>query len=252
MKRKTLYRFGGAAMAVVGVFLARGAQAAPTIHGDTTISFDGLNLANGNQIPNNYGSQQSPTNSPSLGITFGSAGLGKGTPDISLGWSFRPGVGRGGQPTDFQYYTGGPNNWNLALLNNSDIGHEFDIVFSATPLSLVELLSFDFVPYSSTSGTFNYSVTVEDASTLAVLSTQNVSLDSSVTSSLTVNLNVTGDLNEPLMLQLIRTGGTGSPFDTGIDNVHFLEVTPEPSVAALLTLGIAGYGFVARRRTMRG
>lgn len=244
MKRKLGRGLRNTALIAVGVTLARGAQAATTI-GDTTVVFDGSGLPVGSQIPMGFASNQSPTNNPIGGVTFGSSGLGMGTPDISLTWGFTGG-GRGQQPTDFEYITGGQNNWNAALLNNSAPGHIHTITFTPTTLSLVQINSFNFTPYYNNSGeVFNYTVSVVDANTLASLYSAPITVTSGSAAKYLVTLDVAGALNEPLTLEIDRTGGDGGPFNNGFDDLNFTEIVPEPGTAGLVCLGLAGWLGVA-------
>lgn len=247
MKRNIFQTVKRVGLVSVGLILARGAQAATTI-GDTTITFDGSGLVSGSQIPLNFGSKQSPTNSPSGGVTFGGSGLGLGTPDISLTWNVTPGGARG-TPINFQYSQGGPDSWNAALLNNSTVGHEHDLTFAPTALSLVEINSFNFTPYYNNDGeVFNYTVSVKDANTLATLASQSVTVTSGAAAKYGVTLNTFGQLGESLTLSLSRTGGTGGPENMAVDDVTFTEVVPEPGTVSLAVLGFAGMAWAARRR----
>ena len=237
MKRKLGRGLRNTALIAVGVILGRGAQAATTI-GDTTVVFDGTALPVGSQIPMNFASFQSPTNNPIGGVTFGSTGLGLGTPDIGLTWSFTSG-GRGQLSTSFNYFTGGDNNWNAALLGNSASGHDHSITFTPGTYSLVQINSFNFTPYYNNSGeVFDYTITVKDANTQATLLSEPFTVTSGLAAKYPVTLDVTGDLDEPLTLDIARTGGTGGPFNIAADDFKFTEVVPEPDVPGLICLGL--------------
>src|SRR2546428_3508496 len=149
MKIKKMAKFRPVALAALGVFLGRGAQA------DTILDFDIIPVDQQNNSPVNQTFGDNATNS-SDGITVS----GFGTPNIGLTWG-------GSGPTAgtrWDYYNDGGVVWSAAQLARSDLGTAHQINFAPNnPAAQVVIKSFNFHPYyafADWSEVFTYDVRV--------------------------------------------------------------------------------------------
>src|SRR5438046_370190 len=124
------------ALATMGVFLGRGAQA------DTTIDFDAYppGFTKNNAIPSTFGDTAATSRE---GVTVN----GFGTPNIDLNW-----LGTG---TSWQFYI--DSVWNAGQLDSSSIGDINDLVFTPNVGSVSAVIkSFNFHPYYDSLERYTY------------------------------------------------------------------------------------------------
>src|SRR3989442_11570312 len=130
MKIKKNPHFRPAALAALGVFLGRGAQA------DTILDFDVLPAGQTQNaaINQTFGDTAAAS---SDGVTV----VGFGTPNIGLTWQ-----ATGASGTRWDYYI--DSVWSAGQLNSSDVGDRHELVFAPNnPSASVIVKSFNFHPY---------------------------------------------------------------------------------------------------------
>ena len=218
MKRPLLSTLSPAAAVVVGVFLARGAQAT------TQITFGGFteNNINISDIPG-YGSNVS---GPSLDyiVTLG------GTPNIALTWG--PG---------FQTYTGWDGRGEVAQLDFNLAG-TIELLFTPTAGAGVLIDSFVMDEWA---GGGDQIVAWEVLSGSGSIASGNWQRSSGGQDIILTGLTTSdAQLGEAVTLRF--TQSSGFPSYVALDNLTFAQV-PEPSTVALGLLG-AGLGALAMRR----
>jgi hypothetical protein len=220
MKLKRITRFQPLALAAVGVFLGRGAQA------DTTLDFAALPPGQVNNcnagcpgILQSFG--DNATNS-SEGVTV----TGFGTPNIGLTWG-----SIGASDTHWDYYLNWLSDPGAAQLNDSDLGYIHDLTFapdSASASVMVE--SFNFFPYYVSTERFTYQVSVL-AGTNVVSGPTTLSFLSDAMNDHPVNLNYTGALGQALKLRIARVPSTlgageveGGAYNIAVDTIKFAQL----------------------------
>jgi len=192
MKLKKLHHLRPIALAAVGVFLGRGAQA------DTIIDFDAVpsDQSNKNQVIQTFGDYVSAS---SEGVTV----AGFGTPNIGLTWQ-----GNGQTDTRWDYYEDGGVLWSAGQLNDSAVGAAHEVVFTPNSASAsVTVKSFNFHPYYDSSERFTYNVSVL-AGANVISGPTLVTFKSDSTKNHAVNLNTTGAPGQELTLRLARVAST--------------------------------------------
>lgn len=233
MKRTKLAKLSPAALAIVGVFLGRGA------HATTEITFGGFTTNNGDiSTYLGYGSNVGAS-SPDYNVSIGAAGI-LGTPGIGLTW----GAG-------YQTYTGWDGRGEVAQTDyNASASGPIDLVFTPSVGSGVLVNSFVLDNYTG-GGKANVSWDLFDLTgpLASGVFTQNGGLggvggpggQSTILTGLT-----SGDVNigAPVTLRLVMNAGF--PSYLALDNLVFDQV-PEPSTVGLGLLG-AGLGALALRR----
>jgi hypothetical protein len=245
MKKNKLCRLKPILLVAVGVFLGRAAQAQNTI-----LTFD---IAPGGQANNavilsGFGSFASSS-------TAGVSVSGGGTPNVGLTWGFTAvagGGGGGGNNVEWDYYNGGV--WNAVQLNNSGVNNtgsgtaSHQLTFAPTGGFAVQLNSFALHGYYNSSETYDYTWSV--LSGLTTLASGTYSFTSDGTGNHPININYTGGSGEVLVLDILRTGGSGSAFNIAVDNISFGQTAvPEPGAFALAGLG--SLMLLARYRSVR-
>ncbi|MFN0127309.1 MAG: Ig-like domain-containing protein [Verrucomicrobiales bacterium] len=213
MKRRSHLQPTGLAVAIVGVFLGRGAQA------ETIMDFDirPEGLTNNTVLPATFGDDASD---PSDGISLD----GFGTPNIGLTWQ-----ATGAQ---WQYYLDGV--WSAVQLDSSGIDDTHELVFTPNSLSArVIIKSFNFHPYYVSSERYTYSVRVLAGETV-VGAPQVISFGSDATKEHPVLVNHTGAPGQTLKLAITRVASTlaegeieGSTQNIAIDDIVFAQDPPQ-------------------------
>jgi hypothetical protein len=242
MKIKKYSKIKPAALAALGVFLGRGAQA------DTIIDFDTVTGPNNAAIDQSFGDFASAS---SDGVTV----TGFGTPNIDLTWT-----GFGDPATRWEYYNDPV--WSAGQLNHSIVGTANEITFTPNNATArVVVKSFNFHPYyafADYNERFTYDVTVLSGTT--VLSGPiHITFQSDGTKNHPVNLNYTGTPGQTLKLRMSRVASTltgveveGFGGDIAVDDITFAQLPTSvlpagPQVVSTTPTddqdGISGAGF---------
>src|SRR2546426_3270683 len=212
MKIKRIAKFHPAALAALGVFLGRGAQA------DTILDFDSL--------PNGVKNNDIVAASFGDGVTVSSAGItvtnGFGTPNINLTWQ---GTGGG----SWQWYV--DSVWAAVQLDYSAISNRHELVFTPNNIAAaVVIKSFNLHPYYVSTERFTYDVSVLDGSTV-VSGPTNITFLSDGDKDHPVSINYTGSTNQTLTLRITRVASTlaageveGDPYDIAVDDITFAQL----------------------------
>ena len=231
MKRKLFGNLRPVALAAIGVFLGRGAQA------DTTLDFDTAPPAGQG---NNAAMQQFVGDNASAS-SAGVSVAGFGTPNIGLTWG-----GIGFNDTRWDYYNDGGSVWSAAQLNSDSLGTSFTLKFapnSATAQAVIK--SFNFHPYylfSAYGEEFSYDVSVL-AGTNVVYGPTNYTFQSNGDKDHPVVINYTGAPGQALKLKLTRVTSAldtntsppeifGFVSDCAVDDIVFAQLP-----AALQSVG---------------
>ena len=209
MKRRSHPSSAPLALAAVGVFLGRGAQA------ETIVDFDirpaGFN--NNTVLPSSFGSNASiPDDSVSIN--------GFGTPNIGLTWQ--------ASGAQWQYYLDGV--WSAVQLDSSGVGDTHEVVFTPNnPAARAVVKSFNFHPYYISSERYTYSVSVLAGDTV-VHGPQRVTFGSDATKDHPVLIEHTGTPGQALKLAITRVASTleegeieGSTQNIAIDDLVFAQ-----------------------------
>jgi hypothetical protein len=217
IKRKAILQ--RSALAALGVFLGRGAQA------DTIIDFDFTSPpGNNNPINHPFGDYAS---SSSDGVTV----AGFGTPNIGVSWE-----ATGDPATRWEYYN--DSVWSAGQLNHSIVGTANDVVFSPNNASArVVIKSFNFFPYYDSDERFTYDVSVLSG-TNVVSGPIHLTFRSDATKNHAVNINYTGAAGQTLKLRMARVASVlGAGEEEGVagniaaDDITFAQL-PTSSLAA--------------------
>ena len=218
MKKRTNLR--PLALAAMGVFLGRGAQA------DTVLDFDIIpaGQASNQQILQTFGDAAAAS---SDGVTVN----GFGTPNIGLTWQ--------GTGANWDYYNDGGSVWSGVQLNSSGVGDINDLVFAPNnPAAAVVIKSFNFHPYYVSTERFTYDVSVL-AGANVVSGPTNITFLSDSTKDHPVSISYTGSIGQTLTLRLARVASTldvgageveGDPGDIAVDDITFAQL-PETEFA---------------------
>lgn len=196
MKIKKLANLRPIALAALGVFLGRGAQA------DTILDFDIRPAGQGNNaaILQTFGDAAAAS---SDGVTV----AGFGTPNIALTWQ-----ATGGR---WDYYV--DSVWSAGQLDSSQVGDVHELVFAPnSPLAAVVIKSFNFHPYYVSTERYAYDVTVVTNSVVAS-GPVNVNFLAESTK-IPVSINYTGSIGQTLTLRLTRVAaplGVGETVGAG-------------------------------------
>ena len=182
MKIKRPLNFRPIGLAVMGVFLGRGAQA------DTIIDFDTVTQPNNSAIVKPFGDYAAAS---SDGVTV----TGFGTPNIGLNW-----VGFGDPATRWEYYT--DSVWTAGQLNHSVVGTANEIVFTPNNATAsVTIKSFNFHPYydfASTGERFTFDVSVVSG-TNVLNGPQHITFKTDGTKNHPININYSGAAGQTLI-----------------------------------------------------
>lgn len=244
MKRNKLFNLHSLALAAIGVFLGRGAQAGTVLTFDTPPGGQGNNAI----LLTGFGSNAGAS-SDGVSVTAG------GTPNIGLTWGFTAvagGGGGGGNNVEWDFYN--DSVWKGTQLNNSGVNNTgsgtaaHTLSFAPSGVA-VQLNSFNLHGYYNSTETFDYNWFVKDGAT--TLANGSYSFTSDGTKNHLVNINYTGGLGQALSLEILRTGGTGSAFNVAVDDISFAQVVPEPGSFALLSGGIGAMLLMRRNRAAR-
>lgn len=217
IKRKAILQ--RTAMAALGVFLGRGAQA------DTIIDFDFSSPpGNNNPIVHPFADYLS---SSVDGVTV----VGFGTPNIGVTWE-----ATGDPATRWEYYN--DSVWAAGQLNHSVVGTSNDILFTPNNASArVTVKSFNFHPYYDSTERFTYDVSVLSG-TNVLSGPIHLTFRSDSTKNHPVNINYTGTPGQALKLRMARVAsvlGTGEvegdPGDIAADDITFAQ-TPASALPA--------------------
>src|SRR5882724_2842066 len=187
MKIKKFSKFHPVALAALGVFLGRGAQA------DTILDFDIRPVGQGQNVAllQSFGDNAAAS---SDGITV----VGFGTPNIGLTWQSVGG--------EWQYYQ--DSVWSAAQLDSSGVGDRHEVVFTPNVSSAqVVIESFNFHPYYDDTERFTYNVSVLAGSTVVSGPTTYTFLSDSLKDH-PVSINYTGSIGQTLTLRLDRIAST--------------------------------------------
>ena len=237
MKRKTIGNLRPVALAALGVFLGRGAQA------DTILDFETAPPAgqgNNNVMQQFFGDNATTS---SEGVTVS----GDGTPNIGLNWG-----GVGFSDTRWDYYNDGGSVWSAAQLNASGVGTAHTLTFAPnSPAARVVVKSLNFHPYylfNAYGERFTYDVRVL-AGTNVVAGPIHITFQSDGTKNHPITINHTGALGQTLKLRIDRVPSTldtntvppeveGDPYDIAVDDIVFAQLpgTPQtvgPQVASV-------------------
>lgn len=216
MKIKKLKNLRPAAIAALGVFLGRGAQA------DTIVDFDTAPLGNNNPVGQSFGDFAAVS---SDGVTV----VGFGTPNIDLTWS-----GNGAQ---WQYYI--DSVWSGGQLDSSGVGDANKIVFAPNSAAArVVLKSFNFHPYYVSDERYTYSVSVL-AGAAVVSGPTPITFISDATKNHPVSINYTGAPGQTLKLQITRVASTlsGAEYEGSTQNIAVDDITFAQLPEAVLPIG---------------
>ncbi len=214
MKKKT--NLCPLALAALGVFLGRGAQA------DTILDFDirPAGQAQNATILQTFGDAAA---SSSDGVTVN----GFGTPNIGLTWPASGAV-------RWDYYV--DSVWSAGQLNASTVGTFHELVFAPnSPAAAVVIKSFNFHPYYVSNERYAYDVTVVTNSVVAS-GPVNVNFLSESTK-IPVSINYTGHIGQTLTLRLTRVASApgageieGAGGNIATDDITFAQL-PETEFA---------------------
>ena len=219
MRRIKLTHAKPVALAVVGVFLGRGAQADTTLDFNTRQPGQNSNAA----ILQSFGDNAYISTN---GVTV----TGPGTPNIGLTWQ-----STGGR---WDYYT--DSVWTAAQLDSSHVGDLHELVMAPSTGSGVIVKSLNFHPYYNSSERYTYAVSVMSGAT--VLSSVTNTFMADATKNHPVNLNYTGSLGQTLTLRLTRLASTlgtgeveGGAANIAVDDIVF-DQYPTPSGPIITSL----------------
>lgn len=217
MKMKRLA--SSVALAAVGLFLGRGAQA------ETILDFDirppgQLN----NQLAQSFGDNAAAS---SEGVTV----VGFGTPNIGLTWQATPAPGGAAR---WDYYLDGV--WSAGQLDSSSVGDQHEIVFTPnSPQAAVVIKSLNFHPYYLSTERFTYDVSIL-AGTTVLSGPSNITFISE-SAKVPVSLNHTGSIGQALTLRIARvasvlsgTEAEGGGANIAVDDITFAQL-PETEFA---------------------
>lgn len=228
---------------------------------DTDLNFVGLpdGQTSGGIINPGFGSNVS-VSGPGITVT------GAGTPNIGLTWGVTP---NGANPIQWNYYDNGSfDGWSAAQLLNSYYTNTpptttpHTLTFTPTGDVAVQINSFQFVtweqPAPGENEVFDYTWTVVDANNNSdVLGTGTVPEFGASTTPIDVSIDVTGAVDEPLTLELLRTAFSPDPEDgsptgqnIGIQNLDF-DQTPEPTSLGIISFGLVLLFAIRRYRFAR-
>ena len=201
MKRSLFKNLRPAAIAAVGVFLARGASA------DTILTFATrpAGQANNAMILDGFGSNA--TNS-SAGVQV----IGTGTPGIALTWQSDSGR--------WDYYI--DSVWSAGQLDGSNVGVSHEVVFTPTPTVPVIIKSFNFHPYYNNANDYAYDWSVRDTGG-NTLTNASITFPCDATKNHAVNINYTGGPGQALTLHIERTGGSEDSQNIAVDDITFAQ-----------------------------
>ena len=220
MKMKKLVNLRPIALAALGVFLGRGAQA------DTVLDFEVRPVGQNNNaaILQTFGDAAAAS---SDGVTV----TGFGTPNIALTWQATP-VPAGAARWD--YYVNSV--WSAGQLDSSHVGDIHELVFAPnSPQAAVVIKSFNFHPYyvSNERYAYNVSVMTNGAVASGPVSTNFISESTKVA----VSINYTGSIGQTLTLRLARVASSpgageieGAGGDIATDDITFAQL-PETEFA---------------------
>lgn len=210
MKIKKLAKFRPLALAAMGVFLGRGAQA------DTILDFDSPPPGQGQNVAllQTFGDTAATS---SEGVTV----VGFGTPNIGLTWQ-----ATGGR---WDYYL--DSVWSAGQLDSSDVGDRHEVVFTPNVSTVQAVVkSFNFHPYYLDSERFTYNVSVVAGSTVVQGPTMYTFLSDS-TKNHPVSINYTGSIGQTLTLRLDRIASTlgageteGGRGNIAVDDITFAQL----------------------------
>jgi hypothetical protein len=213
MKMKKLHPLRPLALAAIGVFLGRGAQA------DTTIDFNAFPPGGGNNV-NIHQTFGDGAGASSEGVTVN----GFGTPNINLTWQSTGGV--------WQYYIDGV--WTAGQLDSSDVGDRHEVVFTPNvPQVAAVIKSFNFHPYYNDADLhYTYRISVVNAGgTVLSGPITNHFLSDGVSATHQISLNYTGAIGQTITLRLDRLAtaslpgndAEGGAFDIAVDDIVFAQ-----------------------------
>jgi hypothetical protein len=222
MKIKRPLNFRPIGLAVMGVFLGRGAQA------DTIIDFDTVSQPNNSAIVKPFGDYAAAS---SDGVTV----TGFGTPNIGLNW-----VGFGDPATRWEYYT--DSVWTAGQLNHSVVGTANEIVFTPNNATAsVTIKSFNFHPYydfASTGERFTFDVSVLSG-TNVLSGPQHVTFKTDGAKDHPININFSGAAGQTLKLRMARVASTlaAGEVEGGGGNIAADDITFAQLPASVLPAG---------------
>jgi len=220
MKIRKLAKYHPVALAALGVFFGRGAQA------DTILDFDSVppdQLVNSPPgVLQSFGDNAAAS---SEGVTV----TGFGTPNIGLSW----GVIGGDGDTRWDYYNDG-SFWMLGQTQGPDTGATHTLTFSPNNVSVgVVIKSFNFFPYYTFDiwgERFTYDISVLDGATV-VSGPIHTSFQSDGTKNHPVNINYTGTAGHTLELRIAKVTSQLAPgeiegggYDIGVDDITFAQL----------------------------
>lgn len=214
MKMKKLARIHPLALAAVGVFLGRGAQA------DTILDFDILpaDQINNNAINQSFGDYAAAS---SDGVTV----VGFGTPNVGLTWE-----ATGAGDARWDYYNDGGFRWSAAQLNASYVGGTHSLILAPNSASArVIIKSLNFHPYYVSQERFTYNVSVVAGGSV-LTGPIPITFISDSTKNHPVSINYSGAPGQALRLQLARVASTlaageieGDAYDIAVDDIVFAQ-----------------------------
>jgi len=220
MKIKRHSKVYPSALAALGVFLGRGAQADTILNFDTVPPDQPVNAAPG--ILQSFGDNAAASSD-------GIAVVGFGTPNIGLTWG-----AIGGPDTRWDYYNDGGVVWSAAQNQDSYVGKAHTITFSPNSTQVgVVIKSFNFHPYylfATTGERFTYDVTVLDGATV-VSGPIHTSFQTDATKNHPISINYTGAVAHTLELRISRVASTlatgeveGDGYDIAVDDITFAQL----------------------------
>jgi hypothetical protein len=185
MKIKKIHALRPLALAAIGVFLGRGAQA------DTTLDFSAFPPGQGNNVPiiQTFGDGAGVS---SEGVTV----TDFGTPNINLTWQ--------GTGANWDYYI--DSVWSAGQLNSSDVGDRNELVFTPNvPQAAAVIKSFNFHPYYvEPKDHFTYRISVVNAGGTVLAGPITNTFVADGVSAHPVSLNYTGAIGQTIILRLDR------------------------------------------------
>jgi hypothetical protein len=217
MKIKRYSKVYSSALAALGVFLGRGAQADTILNFDSVPPDQPLNAAPG--VLQSFGDNVAASSD-------GIAVVGFGTPNIGLTWG-----AIGGSETRWDYYNDGGAVWSAAQNQDSYPGNVHTITFSPNSTSAgVVIKSFNFHPYYVSTERFTYDVSVLDGAT-TVSGPIHTTFLSDATKNHPISINYTGAVGHTLELRLSRVASTlatgeveGDGYDIAVDDITFAQL----------------------------
>jgi len=220
MKMKKIRNLRPVALAALGVFLGRGAQA------DTILDFDAYNPPPADQVVGDPVVQSFGDNAvtSSEGVTVS----GFGTPNIGVNWGA---VGTTDTRWDYYNDTGFYDVWAAGQLNRSRVGDAHDITFAPnSPSARVVVKSFNLHGYYDSTERFTYNVSVLSG-TNVLSGPTTFSFLSDGTKNHPVSINYTGALGQTLKLRLARVASTlgvgeveGGTQNIAADDISFAQL----------------------------